>query len=203
MTLAQDKLPADDEEAAEVSQTPRRYSVGLWHKLWNCARGLWYGRRFTKRGILQIEGAIRVDVRHGRLATGRCVIWPGAHFSVYGVSPEQPAVFEMGDHCNIGDRAEIHVAERITLGNNVIISWDCVLMDHDYHCLEGAQERIRPVVIEDDVWIGCRVIVLPGVRIGRGSVVGAGSVVTKDIPPGVLVAGNPAREIRAITGWTH
>lgn len=179
-----------------------RYRVGLCHKVLNYVRGLWYGRRFRRSGPLQVEGRIRVEVRHGDLRTGRSVIWPGAHFSVRGASRERPAVFEMGDHCNIGDRAEIHVAERITLGCNVIIAWDCVLMDHDYHCLEG-RERVRPVVIEDDVWIGCRVIILPGVRVGRGAVIGAGSVVTDDVPPATLVAGNPARVIRQVGGWSH
>lgn len=108
----------------------------------------------------------------------------------------------MGHHCNIGDRAEIHVADRVTLGNNVIMAWDCALMDHDYHCL-GDRERIKPVIIEDNVWIGCRAIILPGVHIGRDSVIGAGSVVTRDVPPQTLVAGNPARPIRLIDGWTH
>jgi len=180
-----------------------RYRVGVCHKVLNYVRGLWYGRRFRQKGLLQVEGRIRIEVRHGELRTGKSVIWPGAHFSLCGISCDRPAVFEMGDHCNIGDRAEIHVAERITLGHNVIISWDCVLMDHDYHCLAGDKERIRPIVIEDDVWIGCRVIIMPGVRIGRGSVVGAGSVVTKDVAPGMLVAGNPARVIREVGGWSH
>jgi len=55
----------------------------------------------------------------------------------------------------------------------------------------------RPVCIEDDVWIGSRVILLPGVRIGKGSIVGAGSVVTRDVEPYAIVAGNPARKIRS------
>lgn len=59
-------------------------------------------------------------------------------------------------------------------------------------------EKALPVVIEDDVWIGGRVTILPGVHIGKGAVIGAGSVVTKDIPPFTLAYGNPARCIRRI-----
>lgn len=61
--------------------------------------------------------------------------------------------------------------------------------------LQGYQEY-PPVYIDDDVWIGARVIILPGITIGKGSILGAGSVVTKDVPPFSIVAGNPARIIR-------
>jgi acetyltransferase-like isoleucine patch superfamily enzyme len=56
----------------------------------------------------------------------------------------------------------------------------------------------RPVIVEDDVWIGTRAVILPGVRIGYGSVIGAGSVVTKDVPPMTVVAGIPAKPIKKI-----
>ncbi|GMA34499.1 hypothetical protein GCM10025876_07030 [Demequina litorisediminis] len=59
-------------------------------------------------------------------------------------------------------------------------------------------EAAQPIVIEDNVWLGGGVIVCPGVTIGKDSVVGAGSVVTKDIPPGVVAVGNPARVIRPV-----
>ncbi len=55
----------------------------------------------------------------------------------------------------------------------------------------------RPVVIEDDVWIGTRAIILPGVRVGAGSIIGAGAVVTKSVPPYSIVAGNPARVVKS------
>lgn len=60
-------------------------------------------------------------------------------------------------------------------------------------------EKASPIIIEDDVWIGADVTILPGVRIGKGSVIGAKSVVTKDIPSNVIAAGNPCQILRAIT----
>lgn len=60
-------------------------------------------------------------------------------------------------------------------------------------------ELARPIVVEDDVWIGGGAIVLPGVRIGRGTTIGAGSVVTRDVPAGVLAVGNPCRVVKELS----
>ena len=62
--------------------------------------------------------------------------------------------------------------------------------------LQG-HRQYQPVLIEDDVWIGARAIILPGLRIGKGAIVGAGSVVTKDVPPYAICVGNPARVIKS------
>ena len=59
------------------------------------------------------------------------------------------------------------------------------------------------MIIEDRVWIGCNVIILAGVTIGQGSIIAAGSVVTKSVAPGMLVAGNPAKEIRPTKPWSE
>jgi maltose O-acetyltransferase len=76
------------------------------------------------------------------------------------------------------------------------------MMDNDFHSLEPEKRQVKPpsapIILEENVWLGARVIVLRGVTIGKGSVIGAGSVVTKDIPPGVLAAGSPARVIRKL-----
>jgi maltose O-acetyltransferase len=75
-------------------------------------------------------------------------------------------------------------------------------MDNDFHRLEPERRNERPeskpIVLEDNVWLGGRVIVLAGVTIGEDSVIGAGSVVTSDIPPKVIAAGVPARVIRGL-----
>jgi acetyltransferase-like isoleucine patch superfamily enzyme len=103
-------------------------------------------------------------------------------------------------------------AERISVGRRVVISYHVTIADCDFHPLDRAARRrdalanahggdpslrpplvARPVVIEDDAWIGIGAIVLKGVRIGRGARVAAGAVVTRDVPEGATVAGNPAR----------
>jgi acetyltransferase-like isoleucine patch superfamily enzyme len=98
------------------------------------------------------------------------------------------------------------VAEtRITIGDRVIFGANCVITDTDFHPLDALKRQqtplagaVAPVVIEDDVFIGMHCLVLKGVTLGHGCVVGAGSVVTRDVPPGVIAAGNPARVLREL-----
>ena len=96
-------------------------------------------------------------------------------------------------------------AERITIGDNVTVGANSTIVDTDFHPIEPESRRLTPqdaktdpIVIEDDVFIGMNCLVLKGVHIGRGSTVGAGSVVTRDVPPGVIVAGNPARVVQEL-----
>jgi len=97
-------------------------------------------------------------------------------------------------------------AERIVIGNHVSVGANTCIIDTDFHPLDPDLRRIRPadaktapVVIEDNAFIGLNCLVLKGVTIGHDSVVGAGSVVTRDVPPRVVVAGNPARVVREFT----
>lgn len=168
------------------------------HKLTYYLRGLAYRHRFERCGWIQVRGRIYIQKKNARIYAGRCVFWKGVKLDLEGPSPNSPALLEIGDFTTIGDRTEIHAAQRVSIGRRCKIAWDCVILDRDYHDIAGSPERVDAVCIEDDVWLGCRVIVLPGVRIGRGSVVGAGSVVTRSIEPYCLVAGNPARFIRTL-----
>ncbi|EMR8202273.1 acyltransferase [Neisseria gonorrhoeae] len=101
----------------------------------------------------------------------------------------------LGDGSGIGANCEI--CRGLVVGKNVMMGPECLLystnhkFDRENKRFEGYTE-IRPITLEDDVWPGRRVIVMAGVTVGRGSVVGAGAVVTKDIPPYSLTAGNPA-----------
>ena len=161
-------------------------------------RGLFYRIYFEKCGPLQVTGRIYVIKKHARISIGKCLIWKHVKFDMEGKDAETPAILEIGDFTTIGDRTEIHVAEKIVIGKRCRIAWDCVIMDRNYHGIGNESEKVSPVIIEDDVWIGCRAILLPGVTIGANSVVAAGSVVTRNVEPHTLVAGNPAKLIRRI-----
>lgn len=114
------------------------------------------------------------------------------------------ASIEIGDEVGLTGTT-ICAATRVTIGHRVLIGANTVIVDTDFHPLDPAVRRVRPgegatgpVAIEDDCFLGMHVIVLKGSRIGRGAVVGAGSVVSGEVAPGTVVAGNPARVVGQI-----
>ena len=92
---------------------------------------------------------------------------------------------------------QIRCSAQITIGNNVIIAKDVVIMDSDAHeiAYDGYQMS-KGVCIEDNVWIGTRAMILKGVTIGEGAIIAAGAVVTRNVPPHCMAAGVPAKVIR-------
>lgn len=106
----------------------------------------------------------------------------------------------IGNGCSINRGVYILGHNSIRIGDRVTLSARCMLIDSGL-VLEGERGHIEAsIVIEDDVWVGAGAIILPGVVLGRGCVIGAGSVVTKSVPPGCIYAGNPARLVREIAG---
>ena len=93
----------------------------------------------------------------------------------------------------------IVVAESVSIGRFVKVAWDVVIMDTDLHGHSGQPAQAKPVVIEDEVWIGCRALILKGVRIGKGAIIGAGAIVTKDVPPFTVVTSPSAKVIFSIS----
>ena len=88
--------------------------------------------------------------------------------------------------------------ERVSIGRNCAIAWGVTICDHDFHKLyKNGKQRVEtaPVVIEDGVWIGMNATILKGVTVGRGAVIGADTVVTRDVPSACICAGNPARVV--------
>jgi acetyltransferase-like isoleucine patch superfamily enzyme len=154
----------------------------------------------------------------GRIVVGRgfkCI----NHFDGNLIGLIQPCMFTVfpdavvtiGDNVGISG-STLRCSEAITIGNNTTIGSGCLIVDTDGHP-QDVNERLhaddeiktyykntknRPIVIGENVFIGARCIVMKGVTIGDGAIVGAGSVVTKDVPPYTVVAGNPARIVKEL-----
>lgn len=121
------------------------------------------------------------------------------------VNIERGAVFasavSLGNNSGIGIRASL--GGPVTIGDNVMMGPDCTFysMNHAFDrldipmCQQGFQP-VKEIVIGNDVWIGGHVIILPGVHVGDHAIIGAGAIVTKDVPPYAIVGGNPARVIK-------
>jgi len=132
-------------------------------------------------------------------------IYGDAGFQGYKVY-EKP-ILEIGDNTFIGPQVRIGVGKEIKIGKHCLIAARVFISDHDGHPFDWQKRReglpvektdIKPIVIEDDVWIGEGAFICKGVKIGRGAIVGARAVVTKDIANFTVVAGNPARVIKII-----
>jgi acetyltransferase-like isoleucine patch superfamily enzyme len=122
----------------------------------------------------------------------------------------------VGNYCYVGEQTRIWSAKNIKIGNRVLISHGCNIFDNDTHPIDPVKrhEQFKQIIktgqpreidlkeeevdIADDVMIGAGAIILKDVKIGQGSIVGAGSVVTKNVLPFTIVAGNPAKFIRDI-----
>lgn len=127
------------------------------------------------------------------------------------LAPEAQGMIEIGDFCHIAN-SSLACSSRITIGNYVCIANGVTITDSDFHPISPAgrmadsvalssmgdrrmrpQISVRPVVIEDDVWIGYNATILKGVRIGRGSIIAPGAVVIQNVPEDSYAFGNPAR----------
>ena len=170
-------------------------------------------------GRCSIGAGTRIDA--GRLTVRNpsgCRLSIGAASNIEAaiVFETQGAEVRIGSRSHLGGGTLLDAACGIEIGDDVLIAFEVLIMDHDSHALRFDQRQHdvrdwmnatkdwahvtrRPVRISDKAWLGARTIVLKGVTIGEGSVTGAGSVVTSDVPPWTLVAGNPARIIRQLT----
>ena len=162
-----------------------------WHYSWRLWR-LPLVQTYTRGSITIGKDFVACsDPRHNSIGVFQ-------HVVLKTLRPE--AKIAIGENVGVSGAA-ISAAEKITIGNNVLIGSGALIIDSDLHPVSAAESNCegsavaRPVIIEDDVFIGARAILLKGVHIGRGATVGAGSVVPHDVPPSVVVGGNPARVI--------
>lgn len=154
-----------------------------------------------------------------------CIMW-GAGFTT-GIGTRIDALgnsdevqVRIGERVQLNDYVHIAAIERVMIGNDVLIASKVFISDHNHGAYGGPAPQSdpaiapalralvsAPVVIEDKVWLGEHVCVLPGVRIGKGAIVAAGAVVTHDLPANVIAAGIPARVIKRYdpdaAGWVN
>ncbi len=119
--------------------------------------------------------------------------------SVWSNNAEKGSI-HIGNYCMICPGVRIGSAERINIGDNCMIASNSYIADSDWHDIYNriAMGKTAPVDIEDNVWVGEGAIICKGVSIGENSIIGAGSVVVSDIPPGCISAGNPARIVKRL-----
>ena len=165
----------------------------------HCTR---YGRNLRTDVYLHwVQGGGELVVGDDVLLDGKCSITFAARFA------DLPQLL-IGDRTGIGHNCSFGVGKRVAIGNDCRIASDVMITDSSGHPSDPARRRageppdeaeVKPVTIGDNVWIGRRAIVFPGITIGAGSIVAAGAVVTSDVPPNTVVAGNPARRVAALT----
>jgi acetyltransferase-like isoleucine patch superfamily enzyme len=161
-------------------------------------RGLLLRRHFRRHAglILSLPGGPRpiIKNRGGEIIVESGTFEAGVRLEVY-----QGATLFIGKGTYFNRNVQVVVAESVVIGRGVKVGWDVVIMDTDLHGHSGEPARAKPVVIEDDVWIGCRALILKGVRVGKGAIIAAGAIVTKDVPAMAVVASPSASVIFSVT----
>jgi acetyltransferase-like isoleucine patch superfamily enzyme len=156
-------------------------------------------RRARARLSVRLRGRVHFS-GNGELVLGDGVSFNGSLVPVELVTYDSGRI-EIGSRTFINYGSSIAARASVKIGSHCLLGHYTFVMDNDQHDAIRHSElpQSGPVVIEDHVWIGSKAVILPGVRIGSRAVIGAGSVVTKDIPPRCVAAGNPARVLRHLT----
>lgn len=151
-----------------------------------------------------------IDVRNkSRIDFGRHLTTGfGCRIEAHPINKDIKTCISFGDNVEINDYVHIAAGQKIVIGNDVLIASKVFITDLNHGCYKGMDQdgpnstpnsrklSTSPVVISDNVWIGEGVCIMPGVTVGFGSIIGAHSVVTKDIPPNCIAVGSPARIIK-------
>jgi acetyltransferase-like isoleucine patch superfamily enzyme len=180
------------------------YHIAIkFYKIWISSK-----KNIELEGRLILKGLPIIDIRkESKLYLGNNVTLNSSNrdYNINLYSPVKLFANRPGAEIRIGNNSRIHgtcihAFKSIVIGEGCLIAANCQIIDGNGHDLSfpNVENRINtkgnshPVIIEDHVWIGMNSIILPGVTIGRGSVISASSVVVKDVPPMVMAGGNPA-----------
>ncbi len=165
-----------------------------------------YGKNLLLYGGLPyISGPVHIHIKDNNRISGQST------FSGRTCSSEPPQLI-VGSNVDIGWMTTIAVGSRVEIGDNARIAGRALLAGYPGHPIDPVEraagspetdDQVGNIIIEDDVWLATGVSVMAGVTIGRGTIVAAGSVVTRDLPPMVLAGGTPARVIRNLESETR
>lgn len=187
-----------------------------WNKIYFFLNNIKYGKNFRVFNHLYLKIHVGALVQIGN----NCTIMSGAGLNPLSrniktcIYVGKKATLKLGNDVGISS-STLWVKESVSIGNSVAIGADCIIMDTDAHnldwkirCSEETNEygesvdmvtaASAPIVIEDNVLVGARCIILKGVTIGARNIIGSGSIVTKDIPSDCIAAGNPCKVIKSI-----
>lgn len=169
-------------------------TLGTWSYTW----------RFNGLPIIRKEKKARIEIGRNFVATSNPLNNSiGTFQRVLLYALKENAIIRIGNNVGMSG-STISCYNSISIGNNVLVGSGVLITDNDAHPINYWERdndlkiKARPIVVQDDVFIGTRSIILKGVTIGKGAVIGAGSVVVKDVPEMTIVAGNPASIIGKI-----
>ena len=167
--------------SGERRYSPVAYLLGAFLPGWRSGTG----------PVAWVRGWPRPDVREGqgRIELGHVGLYPGVRLHCRGKGR-----IVIGDGTFLNRQARVFSGQTVRLGRNCMVSWQTIITDY---VGSDAAASYAPVVLEDDVWIGNRVVILGGTVLGRGCVVAAGSIVQGNFPAGSIIAGKAA-EVGAI-----
>ncbi len=172
-------------------------------------------KRFKK--FAELSGNLSICAQSNCFADKRGNIKIGKNCEIFGILYSMDnGKITIGDYTEIREHSFVGSVDNVKIGNYVIISNNVKIYDNNNHptdpeirkqmCINGfygdawrwTHAERKPVIIEDNVWIGERTTILKGVKIGEGAIIGCNSVVTKDVSPYTIAAGNPAKEVKKI-----
>jgi acetyltransferase-like isoleucine patch superfamily enzyme len=188
---------------------------------WAAVRGTLRRRRALRTCVLGPGAVVYEPERVVSVDGDRQRIRIGANTHVRGEILALPGgMVRIGEYCYLGEGSRVWAQSSVSVGDRVLIAHQVTILDSLTHPLDAGERHrhfatiisrghpadvdldARPVIVEDDAWIGCHCVILRGVRIGAQAIVGAGSVVTSDVPAHSIVAGNPARVVRTLAAST-
>lgn len=155
------------------------------------------GYMINQSSLILGKAFVSQSYREHITSSGRIVLCDGTRIMAL-----DEGKIHFGNDVRIGEQTYIYAQQQISIGDHVLIGPRCYIIDCDYDltdtnkCIHNAGKNSSPISIGSNVWLGAHVVILRGVTIGDGCVIGAGAIVTKDIPPYSIAVGNPARVVR-------